>query len=280
MPPSVVVRHLAGVPGRPVLVVGPSLGTTADRLWGTVATALPGRYVLGWDLPGHGAGPAADRLTPGFSMAGLAAAVLEAVEEVVGDATPFAYAGDSVGGAVGLQLALDRPDRVTSLTVLCSAVAFGPPAGWHDRAALVRAEGMAPMLATSPARWFGSSIRAAADGRCDAAMADLAAVDPEGYARVCEALGGFDVRARLAAVRAPLLAVAGAEDVATPPAVLAEIADGVPDGRLAVLDGVGHLAPYEAPAEVAALLRDHLSAHSDRSTAASRTRSASRSASA
>lgn len=279
MSPSVALRHLSGVPGRPLLVVGPSLGTTVDRLWGTVAATLPGWNVLGWDLPGHGASPAADRLTPGFSMAALADAVLAAVDEAVGSAVPFGYAGDSVGGAVGLQLALDHPDRVTSLAVLCSAATFGGPAGWRDRAALVRAEGMAPMLASSPARWFGSAIP---EERRAAALGDLATVDPEGYARVCEALGGFDVRARLASVGVPLLAVAGAEDVATPPAVLAEIADGVADGRLAVLDGVGHLAPLEAPAEVAALLGDLLgsAAHSERSSAVSRARSASRSASA
>lgn len=271
MTPRLALRHLAGTPGRPVLVVGPSLGTASGRLWGEVATRLEGWNVLGWDLPGHGHSPAADRLTPGFSMAVLADAVLAAVGEAVGD-VPFGYAGDSVGGAVGLQLALDHPGRVSSLTVLCSAASFGGPAGWGERAALVRAEGMAPMVVSSPARWFGSAISAE---RRAAALGDLASVDPEGYARVCAALGGFDVRDRLRDITVPLLAVAGAEDVATPPAVLAEIADGVPDGRLEVLDGVGHLAPYEAPERVAALLRDHLahaarSAHSDRSSAVSR----------
>lgn len=276
MLPRIALRHLAGVPRRPLLVVGPSLGTTTDRLWGAVADRLEGWNVLGWDLPGHGHSPAADRLTPGFSMADLAAAVLAEVDDAVGPGTPFAYAGDSVGGAVGLQLALDHPQRVTSLAVLCSAAAFGQPAAWHERAALVRASGMAPMVASSPGRWFGPLVPAA---RREAALADLAAVDPEGYARVCEALAGFDVRTRLGAITPPVLAVAGAADVATPPDVLAEIADGVPDGQLVVLDGVGHLAPYEAPAEVATLVRD-LIAHSERSSAASRSRSASSAAKA
>jgi 3-oxoadipate enol-lactonase len=243
-----------------LLVVGPSLGTTVDRLWAPVAASLPGWNVLGWDLPGHGHSPAADRLAPGFSIADLAAAVLAAVTTAAGDDVAFAYAGDSVGGAVGLQLALDAPDRVTSVTTLCSAAVFGTPAAWHDRAALVRTEGMTPMVASSPARWFGSAITAAADGRVEAALRDLGAVDPEGYARVCEALAGFDVRDRLAVLSPPLLAVAGAEDVATPPSVLAELAAGVPDGRFEVLDGVGHLAPLEAPAATATLLRAFLGA--------------------
>ena len=115
------------------------------------------------------------------------------------------------------------------------------------------------MVASSPARWFGSGI-GEGDPRRSAAAADLGAVNPESYARVCEALAGFDVRSRLAGVGVPLLAVAGADDIATPPAVMAELAGAVPDGRLDVLPGVGHLAPYEAPHEVAALLLAHLDA--------------------
>lgn len=275
MLPAVAVRHLVGRPALPLLVVGPSLGTTVDRLWGPVASALSGWNVLGWDLPGHGASPSVDRLAPALTLSSLGEGVLAAVSEAAGPDVAFAYAGDSVGGAVGLQLALDHPERVTSLAVLCSEAAFGTWATWPERAALVRSEGMAPIVASSPARWFGSRV-GEADPRRAAAAADLAAVDPESYARVCEALAGFDVRARLAELGVPLLAVAGADDVATPPTVLAELAAAVPDGRLEVLPGVGHLAPYEAPTEVAALLRGH----SERSSAASRARSTSSSASA
>lgn len=260
MVPTIELRHLSGTPGRPLLVVGPSLGTTVDRLWGPVAGLLEGWNVLGWDLPGHGHSPAADRLTPGFSMAELAAAVLAAVTDAAGPDTAFAYAGDSIGGAVGVQLALDAPEQVTAVASLCSAAVFGTPAPWHERAALVRAEGMAPMVASSPARWFAPAVTASADGRVQDALRDLAAVDPEGYARCCEALAGFDVRDRLGTVGVPLLAVAGADDVATPTPVLAELAAGVPDGRLEVLDGVGHLAPYEDPVATAALLRAFLGA--------------------
>ena len=75
---------------------------------------------------------------------------------------------------------------------------------------------------------------------------------------MCGALAEFDVRDRLAEIGAPVLAVAGAEDVATPVENLREIAEGVKDGRLVVLDGVAHLAPAEAPSVVARLLREHL----------------------
>ncbi|MEU0312858.1 alpha/beta fold hydrolase [Nocardioides sp. NPDC006273] len=246
---------LAYGPDRPLLVVGPSLGTSVERIWGAVAAQLEGWNVIGWDLPGHGASPAPGPLAK-LTIADLAAAVVQAVNDITGGAHAFVYAGDSVGGAVGLQLALDHPGRITGLAMMCSAAAFGTSAGWHERAILVRREGMAPMVESSPARWFGPIITASGDGRCRAALCDLAEVEPEGYALVCEALAGYDLRPRLESVRVPLLAVAGADDLATPPQTLAEITDQVSDGRLEVLPGVGHLAPYEAPEAVAGLLRE------------------------
>ena len=55
-------------------------------------------------------------------------------------------------------------------------------------------------------------------------------------------------------ITVPVLAVAGSEDVATPPALLEEIAAGIPGTRLVVLDGVAHLPPAEAPSVVVKLL--------------------------
>jgi 3-oxoadipate enol-lactonase / 4-carboxymuconolactone decarboxylase len=73
----------------------------------------------------------------------------------------------------------------------------------------------------------------------------------------CEALADFDVRSQLGDIAVPVLAVAGGEDFATQADLLREIADGVQRGRLQILDGVAHLAPAEAPQEVAKLIITH-----------------------
>ncbi len=75
--------------------------------------------------------------------------------------------------------------------------------------------------------------------------------------QVCEALAGFDVRERLAEITAPVLAIAGAHDQVAPVEGMRLVADGVKDGRLVVLDDAAHLAPAEAPQEVARLLLEH-----------------------
>lgn len=257
--PTVVTTPLtAPDPGRPLLVVGPSLGTTT-ALWEPVA-ALLDVEVLGVDLPGHGASP-----VPGapYTVPELAEAVLSAVDAHRGPGAPFHYAGDSIGGALGLALALRAPDRVRSLAPVCTGAKLGEPAAWHERAALVRAEGTGAVVATSRQRWFAPGFPERAPEVSGPLLDRLREVDPEGYARACEALALLDLRGDLARITAPTVVVSGAQDIPCPPEMGAIVADGVPCARQVVLDGVGHLAPAEAPEAVAAILRDLIRAGED-----------------
>ena len=251
--PRLVGTDFGGPDDAPLLLLGPSLGTSADTLWADAARGMrPHLRVVGWDLPGHGRSPAGEP----FDVADLAAGVL-ALADRLGGAEGFHYAGDSVGGCVGLQLLLDAPHRVRTATVLCTGAAIGTPGGWHERAAAVRAGGTAAVLDGAAERWFGNGFAARRPRVAAALLGALRDTDPEGYAQTCEALAQFDVTGRLHEVSAPLLAVAGAEDVPTPPESLQHIATRVEVGRLEVLEGVGHLAPAEAPATVAELITGH-----------------------
>jgi 3-oxoadipate enol-lactonase/4-carboxymuconolactone decarboxylase len=245
--------RLAGDEDRPLLVVGPSLGTSVTALWGRAAELLGDRFhVVGWDLPGHGAKAPADKP---FTVAGLAAAVVGAVDRACGPVR-FGYAGDSVAGAVGLRLALDAPHRLTGAAVLCSGARIGSAQSWAQRAEQVRSLGTQAVTEASAKRWFAPGFLEREPEAGAALLRSLQDTDPESYALVCEALAGFDVRDRLAAITVPLLAVGGSHDVATPAAPLREDARAVPGGRFVELDGVAHLAPAEAPRAVASLLDD------------------------
>jgi 3-oxoadipate enol-lactonase / 4-carboxymuconolactone decarboxylase len=243
---------------KPLLVLGPSLGTSAITLWGTAARTLGEDFqVLAWDLPGHGkSGPAAD----GFTMAELALGVLRLVENVLVErgepGGSFTYAGDSVGGAVGLQLLLDRPGRITAATLLCTGARIGTPDGWKERAHLVRSGGTQVIVEGAAARWFAPGFIDREPEVATALLRALRDADRFSYAWACEALARFDVRPRLHEIGVPVLAVAGAFDEPTPEQSLREIAEGVPEGRLVLLDDVAHLAPAEAPMEVARLIVD------------------------
>jgi 3-oxoadipate enol-lactonase/4-carboxymuconolactone decarboxylase len=262
--PAITAVRLTGARNRaelPLLVLGPSLGTSATTLWSQCADGLSDAFdVVAWDLPGHGH----NRAVPDepFTMAELAAGVLHVVDDLLAErgavGGTFAYAGDSVGGAVGLQLLLDVPRRVTAAVLLCTGARIGTAQGWRERIDLVREAGTAAMVSGSAQRWFGSAFLDREPERGSALLHTLQATDDEGYVQVCAALADFDVRDRLAEIGVPVLAVAGAEDEATPTADLRTIADGVPAGRLVELQGVAHLAPAEAPEKVARLVRQHL----------------------
>lgn len=241
-------------PGQPLLLLGPSIGTTVETLWEACARRLRGHYhVVGWDLPGHGRSAPAPAA---FGVAGLARAVLDLADRIRPD-TRFFYAGDSLGGAVGLQLLLDAPDRVESAVLACTGAKIGTSESWRERAETVRAEGMHTIMAGAIGRWFGPGFPQREPAVADALLDALRTADPESYALACDALAAFDVRDRLGEISRPVLVVAGSDDKPTPPADGKLIADRVREGRLVVLDDVGHLAPAERPETVAALLDEH-----------------------
>lgn len=243
--------HLAGTEGQPVLVVGPSLGTSVTALWDRAAELLGERFhVVGWELPGHGHGAPT---TEPFTLADVAAGVVAAVDSTLG-ATTFGYAGDSVAGAVGLQLALDVPERLTGVAVLCTGAKIGTAESWAERAAVVRASGTPAVVEASAKRWFGTGFLDREPEVGTELLRSLQHADAESYALITEALGAFDVRDRLGEIRVPVLAVGGAEDVPTPAATLREHAARIHGARFVELDGVAHLAPAEAPRAVASLV--------------------------
>jgi 3-oxoadipate enol-lactonase len=230
-------------------VLGPSLGTSADACWGSCAALLRDELdVVAWELPGHGAdhGPAPDDLT----VEALAARVLEQVDG------PFLYAGDSVGGQVGLQLLLEAPDRVLGAVLCCTGARIGDETMWTERTAAVRASGTASLVAATAGRWFGPGFLEREPERASALLHALRDADDDGYLAVVHALAAYDVRERLGEIEPPVVAVAGAHDPTCPPDTLREIAQGVQNGRLVVLEDVGHQAPAEAPEDVATFIRE------------------------
>ncbi|WP_134727235.1 alpha/beta fold hydrolase [Paracoccus luteus] len=260
MTPTLVATRLgdraADGAARPLLVVGPSLGTSVRALWTGAARLLCDRFdVVGIDLPGHGRSPAA---AGGIDMADLARGILAAagaVQADPGDAgAPFHYAGVSAGGCIGLQLLVDAPDRIGRAVILNSAARIGEPQGWVDRAALVAEQGVGALRQASAERWFAPGFADRDPATAAALLDSLCAADGAGYRQVCGALARFDLRDRLGGIARPVLAIGGQDDVATPPGLQHDIARGVRDGRAEILPQVGHLAPAEAPRDVARLI--------------------------
>jgi 3-oxoadipate enol-lactonase/4-carboxymuconolactone decarboxylase len=235
-----------------LLVLGPSLGTTID-VWRLTLPDISQHYrVLRFDLPGHGLTPAAR--SP-FTMADLASAVVALVDSAGGGL--FHYAGVSLGGAIGLHLALEHPERLRSLTVLSTGAVIADPGYWAERASFVRSNGTAAMVTGSSRVWFAPGFSEREPDLAGAALNELTEVDDESYALCCEALAGHDVTGRLHEIQARTLAVASTRDTATPEAGLRFLSDRITHARFRLIDGAAHLPMLERPGTIARLVVAH-----------------------
>ena len=246
-------HRLEGPEGADVLVLANSLGTT-QGLWTRQLPALSERFrVLTYDHPGHGRSSLPDQpATVGI----LAAGVLGLLDELGLERVSFC--GVSLGGMVGMALAHHAPERVDRVVLSCTSAYIGPPEGWHDRARVVRADGMNAIADAVVARWFTPELAQHDPETVARFRAMLVATPPEGYARCCEAIAGWDARERLADIAAPVLVVAGAEDPATPLEHAELIASRIPGARLRVLEGAAHLANVERAEAFTDAVLEHL----------------------
>lgn len=246
------VLHSEGE-GPPVVLVHP-LGV--DRtVWEPVASRLPGFTVHTYDLPGHGGTPPPQWRCTVEDLADQLAGLL-----TTAGVGPAHVVGVSLGGLVAQALAGRHPGLVDHLVVV-DAVDVYPPVMrtmWRDRAALVRSQGMAPVLDATLDLWFSSPARESGDDVVDAVRRLVATADREGYARACEVLETADTRPLLARIAARTLVVCGEQDAPAFTAAAPRLASAVADGRLVWLPGMRHAGALERPAEFVEVLSGFL----------------------
>ncbi|MFG1671373.1 4-carboxymuconolactone decarboxylase [Streptomyces sp. Y7] len=237
----------------PVLILGPSLGTTW-HMWDRQVPELTQQWrVFRFDLPGHGGAPA----YPAGSVTELVERLLVTLDGL--GVQRFGYAGCALGGALGMELALRHPERIASLALIAASPRFGTADEFRQRGVIVRTNGLDPIARSSPDRWFTNGFAAAQPAITEWAVQMVRTTDPGCYIAACEALASFDVRSQLAGVAVPTLVLVGSDDQVTGPAEARTLVAGIPDARLAVVPGASHLVPVEQPAAVTDLLVRHFS---------------------
>ncbi|MGA5898627.1 4-carboxymuconolactone decarboxylase [Streptomyces venetus] len=252
-PSNTLQYRFDGPEEAPVLILGPSLGTTW-HMWDRQIPELTKQWrVFRFDLPGHGGAPA----YPAGSVTDLTTRLLATLEGL--GVQRFGYAGCALGGAVGIQLALRHPERLASLALIAASPRFGTADEFRQRGVIVRTNGLDPIARTAPERWFTGGFAAAQPAITEWAVQMVRTTDPGCYIAACEALASFDVRAELGRVGAPTLVLVGSDDQVTGPAEARTLVAGIPDARLAVVPGASHLVPVEQPAAVTDLLVRHFS---------------------
>jgi pimeloyl-ACP methyl ester carboxylesterase len=254
-----LLHHIARGPAdaTPVVFLH-GLGSSAAD-WDQQVPAFAARHrAVMVDLPGHGGSPRGPG--PG-TVEAMAQEVMRVVDAVAG--RPAHLVGLSLGACVAIAMACAQPERVRSL-VLVNAFARLRPAGLRGgfrmltRLALL---GVAPMerVAAHVAR----DLFPRPDQRplYAAAVASLGRASRRSYLAGVAALTRFDARRRLAAVRCPVLVVAGADDRTVPLAAKQALAAAIAGARLVVVPGSGHATPHDRAADFNRLVLEFVDAH-------------------
>jgi 3-oxoadipate enol-lactonase len=240
--------------GPPLLLSG-SLGTTVD-MWEPQLPALaPMARLIRFDHRGHGGSP----VLPGpYEIADLGRDALALMDALSLERASFC--GLSIGGMVGQWLAVNAPERIERLILICSAARVPGGDAFRERAAMVRAAGSPePVADAVVGRWFTPAFAESQPELVASYRAMIVATAAEGYAGCAEAVAGHDVRLGLRRVAARTLVISGAQDRSLPAELGREIAGAVSGSRFVTLEPAAHLASVERADEVNHLIAEHLS---------------------
>lgn len=239
--------------GAPVLFAN-SLGTDL-RLWDALISLLPeGLRFIRFDKRGHGLSQCPDGPYKMDDLTADAEALIEAL-----NLGPVTFVGLSIGGLIGQSLAAKRPDLVRALVLSNTVAKMGDPATWNDRIAAIGADGLASMEAVILDRWFGPIFRDSPEAALWGAM--LSRTPQVGYLGCCAAIAGADLTKTTRDLRLPTLAIAGEQDGASPPDLVAATAAMIHGATCHVIKDAGHLPCVESPAAYAAILNTFLKEH-------------------
>lgn len=215
--------------------------------WPTQLRRLSGYRVYTPDLPGHGKsrGHGLQRI-PAYGET-----VLEWVREL--RLPKVILAGHSMGGAIALWLAINHPELLHGLVLMSTGATL--PVNLSLIEELATQVGF-PTAVDNIMRWsFSSRIEPALVENVKKHMLKLRPSVVAGDFRACDR---FNLRGRLDQVGVPAKILVGNEDKMTPLRFSEELAEGIQDAELDVIQGAGHMLPLEQPDGVAKTVREFM----------------------
>ncbi|WP_420366996.1 alpha/beta fold hydrolase [Curtobacterium sp. L1-20] len=190
-----------------------------------------------------------DVAAPSLAHAGDSRAHARRIAATLGPA-PVHVVGHSFGGQVALDLALDHPELVASLTCICSRATPYPP--FSVAAASLRA-GLRPDPSAVLARWLSPAELPRSGSFATRLRQQLHTVDLTTWADALESIARFDRLRDLEDLSMPILAVAAEHDGVSTPSEMRRLA-ATTRGRFLQLPEAGHMGPFLRPEVMAAII--------------------------
>ena len=243
--------------GPPVLLLH-GLGWD-HSLWNPTVARLAKHYrAIAADTRGHGA---TDKPDGPYDMA-MFARDTAALADALG-ITGICVIGLSQGGMVAQNLALIRPDLVSSLVLISTSCKSAPSLRDNMESRIAAMDKMGPEAAAGIAAEsiFSPGWRAANPAALAKFISWRSAMPSAPLNAATRALYEFNLSSDLPRIAVPTLVVAGEEDVLTRPQGMEEIAALIPGAEYQVIPKSGHMIPVEQPEQLDALLDPFLQAH-------------------
>ncbi|WP_075995880.1 3-oxoadipate enol-lactonase [Salaquimonas pukyongi] len=241
---------------KPLIVFINSLGTDF-RIWRDVIVELAGNAaILTYDKRGHGLSSLG---SPPYSMGDHVEDLIALLDYLA--VKPAVLCGVSVGGMIAQGVYAKRPDLVASMILCDTGHKIGTKEMWDERIKKVTEDGIAVLAEPILERWFTADFRKSRTGELEGYRNMLTRQPAEGYAGTCVAIRDADFTQDAANIAVPALCVVGAEDGATPPALVEELAGLIPDAGFEVIGEAGHLPSIDQPKKLAGLIKGFLTAN-------------------
>lgn len=240
--------------GQPLVFLH-GLGGTSDSWNPQLDYFAATRRCLAWDMPGYGSSTPEEPLT----YASIADRLVGFLDDAGVETADLV--GLSFGGMHALHAALRHPTRIDRMVLSNTSPAFGMDGTDPDEWKQAR---LGPLDAGETPATIAPMVLDAIAGRPLEAgiradlIAALGRISNDGLRAAVECLPHNDIREQLHKIAYRCLVIAGEIDVETPVAYAQVLADGLPNARLEVLSGVGHLSPSEDPATFNNLVADFL----------------------
>lgn len=222
----------------------------SSRTWRHVTKALaPTFRTIAVDQRGWGK---SDKTLDGYTLAGLADDAQRLIESLGLD--HYILIGHSMGGKVGQLMASRQPAGLAGLVL----VAPSPPSPMgvplEVRQGMVHAYDSRSSIIATVQQVLACTALASED--LEQVVDDSLNGAPAARSAWPLEASQEDITAPVALIRVPTLVISGEEDGVDPPEVLRlELMPRIPQAKLHILPGIGHLSPLEAPNDLSELIR-------------------------
>ncbi len=250
--------ELTGNSDAPVVALSHSLGTSLN-IWNPQMDALKNKYrILRYDTRGHGK---SEVTTSPYTMNMLTNDAIGLLDEL--EINEVHWVGLSMGGMIGQGIALEAPNRLSSLS-LCdtmSVVSGESKAIWKQHIQAAETLGLTKLVDFAMEGFFTESFRSMNSEDYQQIRSQFLATDVVGYIGCCHAIYHLDYLDKLHRINTSTQIIVGSEDKITPVSEASAMQKLIKNSTLDVVLNSAHLSNVEKAETFNDILLNFLDSH-------------------